>query len=154
MPCHSITQKNIPTVTPDQTVEDVIAFMQKKKLQYAPVVDKDKKLAGMFSFEILYKNILPVSVVMSDGVQLDMTIQAAPGIAKRLRKVTPLPVREVMEQKLHVLHPETPTWEGVNYLVQHGGPVCVVEQDSHVFIGVVTGLSAMEELQRLQETDA
>ena len=100
------------------------------------------------------KNLLPVSVSMSEGFQLDISIKAAPGIAKRLRKVAQLNVGDVMEKKVGAVQPDTPTWEGVNILVQHGAPLMVVEGETGRFAGVITFQSALDELERLKDSEA
>jgi len=123
-------------------------------VEFAPVVDADGVLAGLLSYHILMKNLLPVSVNMSDGIQLDVNIPAAPGIAKRLRNVMLLTVDTVMERKsFPVVYPETPTWEGVNVMVQTGLPITVVEPETQKYIGFITQTSLLDELQRLQEGD-
>ncbi len=152
MPCHAAMTKNPITVSPDQTVEDVLALMKKSAADVVAVVGEDQVLQGMFSIQGLFKNALPVSVTMADGGQMDVSVHAAPGIAKRLKKVDPLPISELMERKVDVVYPETPTWEGVNFVVQHGAPLFVVEKDSHKFLGLITFQSALEELQRLKDS--
>lgn len=128
--------------------------MAKHRAAYVAVVDSDQHLHGLFSYFILLKNLLPVSVAMSDGIQLDVKIQAAPGIAKRLRKVGPLSVSELIDRKPRVVHPETPTWEGISYIITHGDPLCVIDPDSQKFIGLITYESAVRELERLRDSGA
>ncbi len=154
MPCHSAMTKNMITASPDQTVEDVLALMKKKDVDAVPVVDEDQKLVGVFSIHVLLKNLLPVSVAMADGMQMDIAVQAAPGIAKRLRKVGPLKISELMERKFNTVHPETPLWEGVNLLVQHGSPLLVVESETEKLLGMMTQHSALDELQRLKGSES
>ncbi|MCK5284714.1 MAG: CBS domain-containing protein [Alphaproteobacteria bacterium] len=150
MPCHSAMTKDMVSVSSDQLIEDVLALMKKKNVDAVPVVDEEKKLVGLFSIHVLMKNLLPVSVAMVDGVQIDMSVQAAPGIAKRLRKVSPLPVSELMDRKFNLVYPETPIWEGVNFLIQYGSPLFVVERKTEKLLGVITLPSALDELQRLK----
>jgi CBS-domain-containing membrane protein len=153
MPCHSAMIDKVLTVSPEDSVDSVLDLMKKKNIEYAPVVDKDNKLVGLFSIQILMKNLLPVSIAMADGLQLDMTMRAAPGIAKRLKKVGPLKVADIMDRRANLVNPETPTWEGVNLLVQYGPPLLVVDAESGTLTGVITAQSALDELQRLKESD-
>lgn len=154
MPCHAaMTPKHI-TVSPDQDVETALALMKKENIDAAPVVDKNGILMGVFSIRILMKNLLPVSVVMNDGLQLDVAVRAAPGIAKRLKKAAFLKVGDIMERKVMAVNPETPTWEGINHLVQNGGPLLVVESETGKLTGVITYQSALDELQRLKDSDS
>lgn len=154
MPCHAVTDKSVETLSPDTTVKKALALLKKKSLPYVSVLNKDGTLEGLFSYKSLFKNILPVSVAMADGIQLDITIHAAPGLAKRLAKAEGLPVSDFVNRKVPIVHPETPIWEGVNLLVQHGAPLVVVEKETQKFIGLMTGESALDELQRLKESEA
>jgi CBS-domain-containing membrane protein len=154
LPCHSAMLDKIITVSPGEVVEDTLEMMKKKNVEYVPVIDKEGKLLGLFSMQSLMKNLLPVSIpVGQDGIQIDMSMRAAPGIAKRLKKVGPLTVGELMERRVNVVYPETPTWEGVHQLVQHGPPLLVVDRDTGVLSGIITARSALEELQRLKDSD-
>lgn len=128
--------------------------MKKAGAEYAPVTEEGV-IVGLLSYQIIMKNLLPVSVAMSDGTQLDVQIQAAPGIAKRLRNVMLLSIDTLMERKdFPVVYPETPTWEGVNMMVQTGLPLTVVDPETQKYIGLITQTSLLEELQRLQESES
>lgn len=154
MPCHAAIVKKYMTLSPDDAVEDALERMKKEEIEAAPVVDKNDKLVGLFSIQILMKNLLPVSVAMADGLQLDIPIKAAPGIAKRLKKVALLKVSDIMEKKISAVLPETPTWEGINILVQNGSPLLVVESGTNRLRGVITFQSALDELERLKDSDS
>lgn len=152
MPCHAAIADKALTIKVDSTIEKALKAMKKAKVEYAPVIDADGVLIGLLSYNILMKNLLPVSVNMSDGIQLDVNIPAAPGIAKRLRNVMLLTVDTVMERKdFPVVYPETPTWEGVNMMVQTGLPLTVIEPETQKYIGFISQTSLLDELQRLQE---
>ena len=152
MPCHAAIVAKYTSLKADMTVEKALKAMKKAKVEYAPVVDSDGVLVGLTSYHFLMKNLLPVSVNMGDGFQLDVNIPAAPGIAKRLRNSMLLSVETVMERKnFPVVYPETPTWEGVNMMVQTGHPLTVIEPETQKYIGFITQTSLLEELERLQE---
>lgn len=154
MPCHAAMTDQCLTFTPDTNVEAAVNDLKKKNIDTAAVVNENGVIEGIFSLPVLMRNLLPVSVAMSDGIQLDITVRAAPGIAKRLRKVYPLTVAEIMERKFAVVYPDTPIWEGVNHLVNINTPLAVVDGDSNKFLGFMTSQSAMDELQRLQESES
>lgn len=154
MACHSAMIENPLSIGVDEEVGAVLTKMKKAGALYAPVVDEGGKLAGLFSYEILLKNLLPVSVAMSDGIQLDVTVRAAPGIAKRLKKVYHLPVSDFMERKVNAVHPETPTWEGVNFLIMHGAPLLVIDSETEKLVGLMNGESALDELLRLKDSES
>lgn len=154
MPSHAAIAENPLTFAPDMEVEKALKELKKKKLESAAIVNENGEVEGVFSLPIVMKNLLPVSVAMADGIQLDVTVRAAPGIAKRLKKVHPLAVSELMERKFNTVYPETPIWEAVNYLVSSNGPLIVVEGENNKFLGMVTAQSAMDELDRLQESES
>lgn len=154
MPCHAAIAEKALSLKADTTVEKAIKAMKKAKVEHAAVTDADGITVGLLSFQILMKNLLPVSVAMSDGIQLDIKIQAAPGIAKRLKNVLILSIDALMERKdFPVVYPQTPTWEGVNQMVKTGLPIVVIEPETKKYIGLITQSSLLEELQRLQESE-
>lgn len=151
MPCNAAMIKKLITVSVDQEVEEVIAVLKKHNIDAVPVVGENGKLEGVFSTRILLKNLLPVAVTTGDAVGMDVKVGAAPGVAKRLKKVGPMKVGELMDRKTHTVGPETPTWEGVNLLVHEGAPVLVVEQESGKLLGMITEQSMIDELERIQD---
>ena len=154
MPCHAAVVKKSVTLKEDVTVEKALKEMKKGNAEFAPVLDSDGALIGLFSYVILMKNLLPVSVNMSDGGQLDINIPAAPGIAKRLKNSMLVTVDKMMERKnFPVVYPETPIWEGVNIIAQAGLPLVVVDPETKKFSGLITQSSLLEELQRLQDSE-
>ncbi|MCB1782964.1 MAG: CBS domain-containing protein [Alphaproteobacteria bacterium] len=151
MPCHVAVVDKLITVSPRDSVESVLKIMKKNKIGAVPVVDDKGVLQGVFSMKILLKNLIPVSVVMNDGVQMDIKVGAAPGVAKRLRKVKPLAVEELMDRKVHSVGPDAPIWEGVSLMTSHGGPLAVVDA-THKLIGIITYDSLVEALESIQDT--
>ena len=153
MPCHSAMIEKPVTLTMDVTVEKALKALKKSKTPYAVIVDDDGAVEGLFSPEILMRNLLPVSVSVSGGVAVDMNIRAAPGVAKRLRKVMPLAVSNIMERKLSFIRPETPTWEGVNLMIAQGEPLIVVEAEELKFIGMITAGSILSDIEALDSDE-
>ena len=153
MPCSAAMTEKPLVLAPETEVEAALKEMKKKKTEHAAVVNKAGVIEGVFSIGGLVRNILPVSVAVSGGIQMDVTVRAAPGIAKRLRKVYPLAVADLMDRKFPAVYPQTPIWEGINLLAGHNSPVFVVEGENNRFIGMITGASALEELQRMQESE-
>lgn len=149
MPCEEAMITKVITLDPDQTVEEALATLEKKNIRAAPVLDGSGKLLGMFSFHHLLTNLLPVSVTMDDGLQnLDFVIGAAPGVSKRLRKLKPQKIGEIMDRKVIVLHPHTPIWEGIRLLVKYGSPLPVISEEDGRFLGILTEQSAVHELEK------
>lgn len=156
MPCHAAMIDQFITLSPDDEVEKALGVMKKANIDMAPVVDGTGGVIGIFSLKTLLENLLPVSINLKDGTQLSgVTLGAAPGIAKRLKKVFPLKVSDLMERQFTAVYPDTPLWEGVSQLVQNGGrPVFVIEPKSGRPLGVITTQSALDELNRLKDSEA
>lgn len=153
MPCHSaIVSKNV-SVKPDDTVADVLKAIKKAKVTEASVIDDDGAFLGFFSMKVLLSSLIPVSVAVSEGVQLDVRLPAAPGVAKRLQNIKSLPVSNIMERKPACVKPDTPVWEGVSLLTKHGSPLCVID-DKGKFHGLITHESLVEDLGNMETTDS
>ncbi|MCD8566450.1 MAG: CBS domain-containing protein [Alphaproteobacteria bacterium] len=152
MPCAAATVQNVPVLQAGQEIGDVLKLFKKHRMEHFPVVDEDGVLLGYLSQHIILKNLIPVSFTIPGGGSA-VTIGAAPGIAKRLKKIKPLKVEDLMERKFQSIYPETPIWEGVYMLVEHGSPLMVVEEKTGRFIGLINRFSALEELERLQKQD-
>lgn len=153
MPCHAAMMNKVATLSSDLTVEDALKVLDKHKADALPVLDAEGVFQGMFGRRILMKNLLPVSVAMSDGIQLDVKIPAAPGIAKRLKKVLPLPIQEFLDRKVPYVQPEMALWQCVSVIVQHGGPLPVLEAETKKFVGLISEESALSELIRLKSSE-
>ncbi|MCL4677585.1 MAG: CBS domain-containing protein [Alphaproteobacteria bacterium] len=151
MPCYAAIEKKLVKLAPDQNVESAIALLKKSKVNSAPVVDEQGKLLGLFSFKGLMRNLIPVSVAMTDGIKVDIKVGAAPGVAKRLGRVKPLKVTEVMDRKVLSVGPEEPLWEGVSLLTNHGGPLAVVDEHNKL-LGMITYTSMLAELEAMQDS--
>lgn len=154
MPCHAAMSNNFLKVKHTETVESVLETMHKKKSDFAVVTGEHGQFEGMFKIQSLFKNLLPVSIAMPDGLQANINLSAAPGIAKRLKKVEPLPVEQFMERGVPAVNPETPLWVAVKLLVEHAGPLVVIEadQEHEKVIGVLDSASVLKELERLKES--
>ncbi|PCJ02265.1 MAG: hypothetical protein COB14_02775 [Alphaproteobacteria bacterium] len=153
MPCHSAIVKKIVTASPDDAVEVVLKSIKKGKVQACAIIDESGAFLGVFSMKILLKNLLPVSVAMTNGVQIDIKVTAAPGVAKRLANVKTLSVSELMERKPDTVFPDAPIWEGVSVLTKNGSPLAVVDSNGK-FQGFITYDSLVDDLESIQSTDS
>ncbi len=149
MPCHAAMIEKCLSVSGDEEIEKVLKKMKKAKVNTVAVVDKNGMLEGVLSSQSLFQNILPVNISMSNSAS--MMVSSAPGLAKRLRKVMVLPVKQIMDRKPLIVYPETPIWEGVKLLMEHNKPIMVVDHETQKFIWVMDFDSALDELIRLQE---
>ncbi len=148
MPCYAAMNDKPNHIHEDTPVEDALAALENHKTECIAVVDDDKVLQGAFSYQSLYKNLLPVSIPVAGMGTVSMKINA-PGVAKRLHKVAALPVRDFMNRKPIVVYPATPTWQGTNMIAQTGDTVFVIDPDTNKLVGTIDGLAIIQELRRL-----
>lgn len=149
MPCHAAMEDKALIISETDTVEKTLKDMKKKKVSAALLVDEQGVYAGLFSLPVLFDNLLPVQVHMAGGS--DMTLAAAPGIAKRLLKAKALPVSQFAARKASAVHPQTPLWEGIKLLSEnHCMPLVVLDEATAKPLGIVTQESVLAELERMQ----
>lgn len=153
MPCHSAILSKSVYVRPDNTVEQALKEIKKAKVTAAAVLDESGTFHGIFSMKILLANLIPVSVAISGGVQLDIKLPAAPGVAKRLNNIKALAVSEIMDRKPVSVTPDAPVWEGVSLLTKHGNPLSVID-DKGKFHGLITYESLVDDLSNMETTDS
>lgn len=152
MPCRNAMITDVISCRPDDKVSDVMAIMEENRIRHVPVVDENNVLLGMFGYSHLLKELLPVSVTMADGLQkLNFVIGASPGVAKRLRKVYPNPVKEHVFKDVVVVSPDTPTWEALRLIVKYGSPLPVLEENTGKFVGLISEQSIFRELLEVLE---
>lgn len=151
--CRAAIIEKFLALSPDDGVEDALDMLKKSGMDMAPVIDETGTAVGIFSLPVLMKSLLPVSVAMTGGVQLDVKIPAAPGIARRLNKVHGLSVNDVMERKFTAIDPDAPLWEGINMLVAQGSPLLVADSRTGKAAGMITNQSALDALTRLKDTE-
>lgn len=148
MPCHAAMIENFITVSQDESIEKAIKALKKAKAEAAAVVNGKGAMVGLFSYKILLTNLLPVNIAMAGG---EMAMAAAPGVAKRLRKVKPLPVQDLMATRFTSVYPETSTWEGLRLVLDNEHPVIVIDRDSNKPLGIITEHSLYNEFERMQD---
>lgn len=143
--------KKGPTLKPDQSVEEAISLLEKKKLRNAPVIEEDGTLAGFFSIRHLMKNMLPVSVQIDNGLQMTVPVSMAPGMDKRLETLKKEPVSALMERKMKTITLDTPLWEVVRLLIEERRSLPVLEEKTGRFLGIVTEQSVLQSLEKKEK---
>lgn len=150
MPCKDAIVADPVLGYKGQTIEEILALLENKHIRTVPIVDENNVLLGLFGYDQILEHLLPISARMEDGLQrLDFIIGAAPGVAKRLRKLYPKKVEEVLNGKCCVLPPDTPAWEAIRLLTKYGSPIPVVNEEDGSLIGIVTEQSALEHLKMI-----
>jgi len=151
MPCKDALVKKVMTVSPDMSVEQALKDMKKSGLFFAPVVDSDGTLVGLFSVSRLLENTLPVSVALASGgaAGVNVMVPSAPGMAKRLQKYRGARVSEMMQRQFGVVDPDMSLESAVRLIRETGEPAVVVDGPSGAFQGVVTAESVLEALEKM-----
>jgi CBS domain-containing protein len=138
----------VHTVKPEQTVQEALDLLRKFSIRCLPVVGGDKHYHGIFTFETVFRQLLPMAVRMEGGLDnVDFISGTAPGSAKRLRKIAQLKVGEVMLTETPRVHPDTPTWEMLRLLAKFGSPIPVVDEITEKFLGIVSDQSVLSSLE-------
>jgi len=140
-----------PTVLrPDMTVQEALGLLETQQIRCAPVVDTNGNLVGMFGLHSLMEDMLPTAARIMDGVEdLDFTVGAGPGAAKRMRKLFPRPLAEHMDTEYHTLHLDTSMLEVIRRVVKYGSPIAVVAKDGKKFLGIVWEQSCLHQMHEL-----
>ena len=152
MPCKDALVTKTVSLKSSQTVEQALQTLRKAGLSFAPVVEDDGSLAGLFSISRLLENVLPVSVAVGmggSGGNVNVTIPSAPGMAKRLQKFRQSKVSEMMQRPLRAVHQNTPLEVAVRHVREMGEPAAVVDPDTGEFVGIVTENSILEALEKM-----
>jgi len=155
-PCSDAMIKEVLTLKPDQTVAEAMAIYKKENIRSLPVVDDNGKLVGLMGLKDVLLNLLPKSVTMNDGVRrLDFIMDAAPGIAKRLKKTLPMKVSEIMDKNPTALERDTSTWEAVRVMALHGSPLSIVDPKTGDFLGMISRQTLLGQMEiMVDEMDA
>lgn len=151
-PCMSAMITNITTISPDTTVKEAMDIFKEKSIRNVPVVDDNGKFLGLFGLQQVLMNLLPKAATMEDGLEsLAFVEDAAPGIAKRLRKIEPIKVSEMMNTKARHVDCETSTIQALNVMAKFGSPVVVTDSKTGDFKGIISRKSLLDNMYGLLE---
>lgn len=152
MSCKEALVTKTVHLKPSQSVEQALAAMKKAGMTFAPVLEEDGTLAGVFSVGRVLENILPVSVAVAvggEGAAMNVMIPSAPGMAKRFQKYRRGTVSEMMQRAPQVVHPDTPLDTVIRHVQESGEPATVVDSSTGAFVGIITENSILEALEKM-----
>lgn len=151
-PCREAMVEKTITINPKNTVKQALEIFEINNIRSLPVVDESGQLLGIFGLRHILIGLLPKSVTMEDGLnRLNFVVGGAPAIAKKLKKMHDVPVKDIMDTNPAVLYPETATWEALRVMALQGSPIAIVEEDSGKFTGMITRLSLLNDMHNLVE---
>lgn len=151
-PCRAAMIKKTITVPPDMSVKEALDIFENNNIRSLPVVDKNNKFLGLFGLRHVLLKLLPPAVNLGHGLpNLDFVVGGAPGIAKKLRKTYHLPVSDLMDTEVTVLHPDSVSWEALRVMALQGSPVPIVEEKTREFVGMVSRQTLLAELKVIME---
>ncbi len=143
---------NVTTIKPNTSVKEALDIFKEKSIRNVPVVDDNGIFVGLFGLQQVLLNLLPKAAIMEDGLKsLSFVHDAAPGIAKRLRKIESVEVSEFMNKDAHSVECDTSTIEALRVMARHGSPVVVTEEDSKKFMGIISRKTLLDDLYALLE---
>ena len=153
--CRHALVTQVISAGPDETLADALTLLQRHDIRALPIVDDKRTLLGYFSFDVVLSRLLPGAITLEHrgledtNLRLDYLVDAEAKVAERLGELLSVRLADVMGPAAHVVHPETPLWEGIRQLVRHGSPIPVVEAASGALVGMVSVQSVMTELAKL-----
>lgn len=153
--CRNALVEKVITAAPDQTIADALALLEQHGIRMLPVVDAHGALVGEFSFAVVLSNLLPGPVtvetrgLLDTNLRLDFLVDTDSQVAERLADLLPVKLGDIMDTEPAVVHPQTPVWEGIRRLFQHGSPLPVVDPETRVMLGLMSVQSVMCELAKL-----
>jgi CBS domain-containing protein len=140
------------TAGPDDTIGDTLTLLGQHGIRAIPIVDAAGTLVGWFNFDVVLANLLPGPITVEHhgledaNLRLDYLVDAGDSVANRLKTLSAVKLREVMSSDVPAVHPDTPLWEGIRMLFQHGSPVPVVEESGRRLLGLLSVPSVICEL--------
>jgi CBS domain-containing protein len=147
---------DVVSVRPEQSIGEALKLLDRHGIRALPVVTAEGRLVGHVDFAVVLSNLLPGPLMVDPhgerfSLRLDYFVgeKTEVDVAKRLRELLPLKVSEVMDSEPKTVHRDTPLWEGIRLLVQHGSPIGVVEEGSGKFLGLVSLQSAIRVLMQM-----
>jgi len=153
--CRDALVPEVVSARPDETIADAIALLQQHGIRTLPIVDDQRVPIGCFSFSDLLGQLLPRAITLEHhgledtNLRLDYLVDAEEKVARHLAELLPVKLADVMGPHQHVVHPETPLWEGIRQLFRHGSPIPVVDKASGELLGLISVQSVMTELAKL-----
>ena len=130
------------------TVAEATRRMLADRVSDLPVVDGAGKLVGMFKLERLFEVLLPKAAAMDYGMpDLAFVSDTVEQLKRRMREIEHSPVREVMTEPDHVVHPRTSPLEIVLLLYKGCNAIPVVAEGSGELVGMVAARDVLAALQ-------
>jgi CBS domain-containing protein len=144
--------ERVVSISPQHTIGEALTVLQSANIRRAPVVDAEDILLGHFELAKVLAKLLPEPLalgsqgLMGAHMRLDYMLDSDSDIANQLRSLLAVPVLDVMEENRVLVHPTTPLLEGIRLLVEHGGPVPVVQAQDNKLVGLISLQSAIKVL--------
>lgn len=82
-----IMHPDVITVSPEETLEDVLRMMIERRILGAPVMDDQGEIVGVITLADIYRVLLAVSDLAEKGVQFAFELEDRPGSLKEVTDV-------------------------------------------------------------------
>ncbi len=152
MTCRNAMLERVVSVSPQHTIGEALNVLQRENVRRAPIVDAQDVFLGHFELAKVLAKLLPGPLalgsqgLMGAHMRLDYMLDSDSDVVQHLRSLLSVPVLEVMDESPVLVRPTTPLLEGIRLLVEHGGPVPVVQEQDNKLVGLISVQSAIKVL--------
>ena len=150
MQVQDLMNRNVVTLSPNDTFSHAFALLNERQLRSIPVADDRGVYRGMFDLYDIWKVLLPKAATLRAVAVTDLSfLSGTPeGLREKLQAAAGRPVTEFLDdEKSPSIHPEAPLSEAILLLYRSGSTLPVVDRQSRKLLGVV---SAWEVLRTLR----
>lgn len=137
--CGSIMRPMKTSLHQDDPVQTAVDFMAEKHMGLVPVVDSEERFVGLLSGDRMMHFMLPKHLTMVRGLDRMSFLRESPEeLRERLDDLCGRTIREVMDTRAKVVHPDTPLVEAQKILAGTQFVVPVVDKDSGKLLGAIS----------------
>lgn len=149
--CGSIMRPMKQSLHQDEPTQTAIQFMLKNHMGLVPVVDAEERFVGLMSGDRLMHFLLPKQLTMVRGLdRMSFLRESKEELNERLGEIAILQIREVMDTRAQVVHPDTPLIEAQKILAGTQFVVPVVERESGKLLGAISFFTVISMLQGVE----
>ena len=153
MDCKTVMAPIKTQLYADELAGNVIDFMVEKHMGLVPVTERDGTFAGLISGDGLMKFLLPRTLTAMGGglfrkrgfalhKRASYLDESAADMKERLDDVRERPIRDMLEKKVKVAHPDTPLIDALMMIKDKQYVVPVVD-DENKLVGAISFFSVL-----------
>jgi CBS domain-containing protein len=148
MNCGSIMHPLGTKLYADDPASIAIDFMMSKHMGLIPVVDRDERFVGLFSGDRVMRFMLPKHLTMVRGMdRMSYLRESREELLERLEELGQRSIREMMDVRALVVHPDSPLVEAKKILAGTQFIAPVVDQNSGKLLGAISFFTILSALR-------